>query len=101
MFATPYVVFIMASIFSAVERNELGHTMTIVFTAFIVLIMASASNTSSALAITKEGSEFVLLKTAPANTTNMAWAKIFFNIIFSSIMIVVSFLVIIFISFST
>ena len=95
MFATPYVAFIMASIFSAVDRNELGHTMTIVFTAFIVLIMASASNTSSALAITKEGSEFVLLKTAPANTTNMAWAKIFFNIIFSSIMIVISFLVVI------
>ena len=95
MFATPYVTFIMASIFSAVDRNQLGHSMTIVFTAFIVLIMASASNTSSALAITKEGSEFVLLKTAPANTTNMAWAKIFFNIIFSSIMIVISFLVVI------
>ena len=95
MFATPYVAFVMASIFSAIDRNVLGHQMTVVFTAFIVLIMASASNTSSALAITKEGSEFVLLKTAPANTTNMAWAKIFFNIIFSSIMIVVSFLVVI------
>ena len=95
MFATPYVAFIMASIFSAIDRNVLGHQMTVVFTAFIVLIMASASNTSSALAITKEGSEFVLLKTAPANTTNMAWAKIFFNLIFSSIMIVISFLVVI------
>ena len=95
MFATPYVAFIMASIFSAVDRNVLGHQMTVVFTGFIVLIMASASNTSSALAITKEGSEFVLLKTAPANTANMAWAKIFFNLIFSSIMIVISFLVVI------
>lgn len=95
MFATPYVAFIMASIFSAVDRTPLGHIMTIVFTAFIILIMASASNTASALAITKEGSEFVLLKTAPANTTNMAWAKIFFNIIFSSIMIVISFIIVI------
>ena len=95
MFATPYVAFIMASIFSAVDRTPLGHIMTIVFTAFIILIMASASNTASALAITKEGSEFVLLKTAPANTTNMAWAKIFFNIIFSSIMIVISFITVI------
>lgn len=95
MFATPYVAFIMASIFSAVDRTPLGHIMTIVFTAFIILIMASASNTASALAITKEGSEFVLLKTAPANTTNMAWAKIFFNIVFSSIMIVISFVIVI------
>jgi hypothetical protein len=57
--------------------------------------MASASNTSSALAITKEGSEFVLLKTAPADTKNMAWAKIFFNLVFSSIMIVISFIIVI------
>ena len=95
MFATPYVAFIMASIYSAVDRNILGHQMTIIFVTFLILILSAASNTSSALAITKEGSEFVLLKTAPANTTNMAWAKIFFNIIFSSIMIVVSFLVVI------
>ena len=95
MFATPYVAFIMASIFSAVDRNILGHQMTVVFTSFIILIMASASNTSSALAITKEGSEFVLLKTAPADTKNMAWAKIFFNLVFSSIMIVISFIIVI------
>ena len=95
MFATPYVAFVMASIFSAVDRNILGHQMTVVFTSFIILIMASASNTSSALAITKEGSEFVLLKTAPADTKNMAWAKIFFNLVFSSIMIVISFIIVI------
>ena len=96
MFATPYVAFVMASIYSAVDRNALGHDMTIVFVTFLILILSSASNTASALAITKEGSEFVLLKTAPANTSNMAWAKIFFNVIFSSIMIVISFLVVIF-----
>lgn len=95
MFAAPYVAFIMVSIYSAVDRNVLGHHMTIVFAGFVVLILASASNTSSALAITKEGSEFVLLKTAPANTANMAWAKIFFNLIYSSIMIVISFLVLV------
>lgn len=95
MFAAPYVAFIMVSIYSAVDRNVLGHHMTTVFAGFVVLILASASNTSSALAITKEGSEFVLLKTAPANTANMAWAKIFFNLIYSSIMIVISFLVLV------
>jgi hypothetical protein len=95
MFATPYVLYIMVSIFTAIDRNELGHSMTIAFSGFIVLILASASNTSSALAITQEGSEFVLLKTAPADTSNMAWAKIFFNLIFSTVMIVISFIILI------
>lgn len=95
MVATPYVLYIMVSIFTAIDRNELGLSMTTAFTGFIALILASASNTSSALAITKEGSEFVLLKTSPANTSNMAWAKIFFNLIFSSIMLIISFAVIV------
>jgi len=91
--ATPYILFFMVSIFTAVDRNPLGHSMTIGFTAFITLLMASASNTASALAITQEGAEFVLLKTVPADTTKMAWAKIFFNLLFSSIMIIISFVV--------
>jgi len=93
--ATPYVLFFMVSIFTAVDRNTLGHSMTIGFSAFICLLMASASNTASALAITQEGAEFVLLKTVPADTTKMAWAKIFFNLIFSSIIIIISFVVLI------
>lgn len=94
MFATPYIAYILVSIFSAIDRNELGHHMTIVFASFIILVLASASNTSSAMAITKEGSEFVLLKTVPSDASKMAWAKIFFNLMFSSIMIILSFVVI-------
>jgi hypothetical protein len=85
----------MVSIFTAIDRNNLGNFMTVAFTGFIALSLASASNTSSALAITQEGSEFVLLKTAPSNSANMAWAKIFFNLLFSSIMIIISFLAVI------
>lgn len=94
MVATPYVLYIMVSIFTAIDRNALGHNMTIAFIGFIALMLASASNTSSALAITQEGSEFVLLKTAPADTTNMAWAKIFFNLVFSSVLLIISFVII-------
>lgn len=91
--AIPYVLYLMVSIFTAVDRNVLGHSMTIGFTGFIALMMASASNTASAMAITQEGAEFVLLKTAPADTTKMAWAKIFFNLIFSSLILILSFVV--------
>jgi ABC-2 type transport system permease protein len=97
MFATPYVLFVMVGFYSSIDLNELGVYMAVVFSAFVALVMSSASNTSSALAITKEGSEFVLLKTVPADASKMVWAKIFFNLIFSTIMIIVSFsLVIIF-----
>lgn len=75
--ATPYVLFFMVSIFTAVDRNTLGHSMTIGFSAFISLLMASASNTASALAITQEGAEFVLLKTVPADTTKWHGRKYF------------------------
>ena len=91
MFATPFVLFAVTSILIAIERNELGFSLTTAGIGLVALMMASASNTSSALAITQEGSEFVLLKTAPANSTNMAWAKIFFNLAFSTIMIIISF----------
>ena len=96
IFATPYVLFIMMGIYTAIALNSLGIYMTVVFSGFVTLIMSCASNTSSALAITKEGSEFVLLKTVPANSSNMAWAKIFFNLVYSSLMIVVSYVLVIY-----
>ena len=94
MFAAPFVAFVMTCIITAIDRNELGMSLTTASIGLVVLMMASASNTSSALAITQEGSEFVLLKTAPADSTNMAWAKIFFNLVFSTIMIIISFIVV-------
>lgn len=94
MFAAPFVAFVMTSIITAIDRNDLGYTLTTASVGLVVLMMASASNTSSAIAITQEGSEFILLKTAPADSTNMAWAKIFFNLTFSTIMIIISFIVV-------
>ncbi len=96
MVALPYVFYIMMSIFVSVDRNELGNILTVVFSLTITLLMASASNTASAMAITSEGSEFGLLKTAPGRTDKMAWAKIIFNLGFSTILIVVSYLLFIY-----
>lgn len=95
LFATPYVLFIMMGIFTSISLTEFGVYMTVVFSGFVTLLMCCASNTDSALAITKEGSEFVLLKTVPANSANMVWAKIFFNLIYSTLMIIISFVLVI------
>jgi hypothetical protein len=58
----------------------------------IALFITTASNIDSATAITKEGTEFVLLKTAPSDTTKVAWAKITFNVLFSFVIILISFI---------
>ena len=94
MFATPYVLFIMVTIFSIIDKNALGEKMFLAFTGFIALIMSSASNTASAIAITKEGSEFVLLKTSPGKTSDMALAKILFNVVISTSLLFISFLLV-------
>jgi len=83
------------TIFASVDRNDLGNLFLITFSGMIVLAMASGSNTASAMAITSEGSEFALLKIAPGKTSNMAYAKILFNLVFSTIMIIASYVIII------
>jgi hypothetical protein len=90
--ALPYVFYLMMSIFIRVYRNQLGDIMMVTFSMLITLMMSTASNTASAMAVTSEGKEFVLMKTAPGKTSNMAWAKILFNLVFSTLMIVLSYL---------
>ncbi|NLD26454.1 MAG: hypothetical protein GX661_03750 [Acholeplasmataceae bacterium] len=94
--ALPYILYIMLTIFASVDRNSLGDTMLATFSMAITLMMATASNTASAMAITSEGQEFVLLKTAPGKTSNLCWAKILFNLVFSTIVIIFSYLLFIF-----
>lgn len=94
LIALPYILYLVTSINLAIFKNELGFHLTVAGVGFVSLILASASNTAAALAITEEGSEFVLLKTAPANVKNMCWAKMFFNMVFSSIMIIISFAIV-------
>ncbi|MDD4000710.1 MAG: hypothetical protein PHX62_07440, partial [Bacilli bacterium] len=96
--ALPYVFYLMMSIFVRVDRNELGDIMMVTFSMLITLLMSTASNTASSMAVTSEGSEFVLMKTAPGKTSNMAWAKILFNLVFSTFVIVLTYLLFIFLS---
>lgn len=91
LFAMPFVLIILSSIFVNIDRNELGLSMTYGFIGLISLVMLCASNTASATAISSEGSEFVLLKTAPGKTSNIIWSKALINEIISVLMTLVSF----------
>lgn len=93
LFAMPFVLILLTCIFVNIDRNELGLSMTYGFVGLVSLVMLCASNTASATAISSEGNEFVLLKTAPGKTSNIIWSKLLVNFIISLIMTLVSFVI--------
>ena len=92
LFVMPFVLILMTSIFVRIDRNPLGYSMTYAFCGLIALIMLSASNTASATAISSEGTEFALLKTAPGKTSNIVWAKVLINGILSFVSLLITFI---------
>lgn len=92
LFVMPFVLVLMTSIFVRINRNPLGYSMTYAFCGLIALIMLSSSNTASATAISSEGAEFALLKTAPGKTSNIVWAKVLINGILSFVSLLISFI---------
>ncbi len=87
----PFVLYTLNYIYMGIPRVSLGNSLVIVFDLMISLFIITSSNSASASAITLEGFEFVLLKTSPSKTHQIAWAKITINFLLSSIMIILSF----------
>ncbi len=81
LFAMPFILILLTTIFTHINRNNLGYTLTYGIIALITLILLAVSNTASATAISSEGNEFVLLKTAPGETKNIIWSKLLLNFI--------------------
>jgi hypothetical protein len=69
----------------------MGNDLVLILNVLIVTLIVTGSNTASASAITTEGYEFILLKTAPYDTSKIAWAKMLFNFLFTTLIIVISF----------
>jgi ABC-2 type transport system permease protein len=88
----PFFMYVLNYIYMGMNRSSFGNQVVLILNVFITLLIATGSNTASAVAITTEGYEFVLLKTAPYNTSRMAWAKITFNFFATTLMIALSFL---------
>lgn len=91
LISLPVIMFTINKIYMGMDRSSLGNNLVLVFNIFITLMIISASNTASAAAITTEGFEFVLLKSAPSKTHQVAWAKMIFNILITSILLILSF----------
>ena len=73
----PLIVFVFNFFMSAINTSSLGNIMTIAFNFMIVLSLLGSYNCNSAAAISMEGNEFAVLKTAPSDTSVIAWAKLF------------------------
>lgn len=75
-FVFPLITYVFNFLMSAINTNSLGNIMTIAFNLMIILTLLGTHNANSAAALSMEGNEFAVLKTAPSNTSVIAWAKL-------------------------
>ena len=84
LFLMPPIIIFTLSIYSRMVLDEsLSPFLINIFIMVFILILSLSNNDIAASAITREGSEFVLVKTAPNQTSVIAWSKIVINLITS------------------
>lgn len=84
----PLLLFCLNRIFNVLDISELGSVLIMCINLLISIVLLSASNVSAASAISREGSEFYLMKIAPADTKMICFAKMTINIILSFLSII-------------
>lgn len=72
----PFLSYVFNFILLVINKSILGDFMSVAFNVMITLSILSANNANVASAISSEGNEFAVLKTAPSNTSVICWAKI-------------------------
>lgn len=92
LFAMPFILILLTTTFTHINRNNFGYSLTYGIIALITLVLLAVSNTASATAISSEGNEFVLLKTAPGDVKNIIWSKLLLNFIIAFIMTLLSYI---------
>ncbi len=90
----PFVLYLVNGFLNALVLSPLGKVLAIAINMILGLMFITASNQSAATSLSKEGGEFVLLKTAPSKTQLITWAKMTTNVIVSTIFIIISLVVI-------
>ncbi|NCB48062.1 MAG: hypothetical protein EOM55_00305 [Clostridia bacterium] len=89
----PFILYVLNTIFTAINTNRLGDTLVIGFNLIIGLMILMSANSVASNVISSEGEEFGLLKTVPNRTQNVIWAKILINIVLTFCAIVLGFVV--------
>lgn len=76
VFLFPLITYIFNFLMAAINTSTMGKYMSIAFNMMIILSLLGTYNSNSAASISMEGNEFAVLKTAPSNTSVIAWAKL-------------------------
>ena len=76
VFLFPLITYVFNFLMAAINTSSMGVYMTVAFNMMIILSLLGTHNANSASGISVEGNEFAVLKTAPANTSVIAWAKL-------------------------
>ena len=92
----PVLSYIFNFIMSLINTSTLGNYMTIAFNIMITLSLLGTHNANSASAISSEGNEFAILKTAPSNTSVIAWAKLTVTAIINLISLIITGIMLVF-----
>lgn len=89
----PVLLYCLNRVFASFEISDKGTEMISAINLLISIIIITASNISLANVISKEGSEFYILKVTPIETKQIVFAKIIINMLltaFASIAVFVS-----------
>ena len=92
----PFLSYVFNFILLVINKNVLGDFMSVAFNVMITLSILSANNANVASAISTEGNEFAVLKTAPSNTSVICWAKIAVTSLINFIALAVTFVMLTF-----
>lgn len=84
----PLLLFLLNRIFNVLDISDVGTVLIMCINLLISIVLLTASNVSSASALSREGSEFYLLKISPVDTKLICLAKIVVNFAFSTLAIV-------------
>ena len=76
VFLFPLITYVFNFLMAAINTSSMGVYMTVSFNMMIILSLLGTHNANSAAGISMEGNEFAVLKTAPSNTSVIAWAKL-------------------------
>ena len=76
VFLFPLITYVFNFLMAAINTDVMGQHMTVSFNMMIILSLLGTHNSNSAASISMEGNEFAVLKTAPSNTSVIAWAKL-------------------------
>lgn len=90
----PIILYIINRVFGAIRTSEMGDQLVVVFNLITGLMLITASNSGMASAVTSEGLEFAVLKTAPGSIQKIAWAKLLINLVCTTVAILIGYTVV-------